>query len=120
VGWADTYGSYLAGQAINIEGLPDGEYCVAVTGDPSDIVRESNELNNEALTPVTLTGGSVTNSGDGCDLSPPPTEGGEAVIVSQAARGETGARCKKATKKKRKTKNRTKRGGKRTRKCRPS
>jgi hypothetical protein len=71
VGWGDTYGSSLAGQTIDVTGLPDGDYCLAVTGDPSDILRESDEQDNEAVTPIFLSEASVRASAADCRLGAP-------------------------------------------------
>jgi hypothetical protein len=59
-GWGDTYPSDLPDQAIDITGLPDGEYTVDVHADVHDYVKESDEGNNEATIKVTVTGDKVT------------------------------------------------------------
>lgn len=46
VGWADTYGSSLPGQALDVTGLPKGRYCLVSTADPSDRLLETDEDNN--------------------------------------------------------------------------
>ncbi len=66
VGWADIYDSSLAGQEIDITGLPDGDYCLAVEADPSNLIVESDELNNESLRAIRISGGSVFDSSVGC------------------------------------------------------
>lgn len=48
VGWIDIYSSGLAGQAIEITGLEDGEYWLESQVDPRDAVIESDEDNNIA------------------------------------------------------------------------
>jgi hypothetical protein len=60
VGWADTYPSSLPDQAIDITGLPDGEYVVKVTADWQGFWRETNESNNSASTRIRITGNTVT------------------------------------------------------------
>jgi hypothetical protein len=71
VGWHDVYASYLPGQAIDIQGLPDGNYCLAIKVDPSNLLVESNELNNETRRGITIAGSSVDSSG-GCVPSAAP------------------------------------------------
>lgn len=46
VGWADTYGSTLPGQALDVTGLPRGRYCLVSTADPSNRLLETEEGNN--------------------------------------------------------------------------
>jgi hypothetical protein len=60
VGWADTYGAHLDGQHIAITGLAAGVYCLVSTADPSDVLVESDESNNETGIQVTLSANSVT------------------------------------------------------------
>lgn len=75
VGWGDTYGPHLAGQAIDLTGNPDGLYELTVAFDPANQLLETNDTDNTAcvllqisvtnLTVQTLgacgiTGGSVT------------------------------------------------------------
>jgi hypothetical protein len=106
VGWSDTYDSSLAGQEIDIQGVPDGYYCLAVTGDPSDILRESDESNNEATTLVRLEGSSATGAGPDCSAIPtptPPTPPSNFVaptVANQPAPSAGVKRCKKARKSK--------------------
>jgi hypothetical protein len=59
-GWGDTYPSDLPDQALDITGLPDGEYTVDVHADVHDYVKESDEGNNEASIKVTIKGDHVT------------------------------------------------------------
>jgi hypothetical protein len=94
VGWGDTYGSSLAGQTIDISGLPDGDYCLAVTGDPSDIIRESDELDNEAVTPIFLSGTSVRGSAADCRLGAPHAD----TVTASGHVHTTVVRCKAARK----------------------
>jgi hypothetical protein len=46
VGWADTYGSSLKGQALDVTGLPKGRYCLISVADPSNRLLETDETNN--------------------------------------------------------------------------
>jgi hypothetical protein len=59
-GWGDSYFSNLPDQAIDITGLPDGEYTVRVQADVAGAVKESNEDNNTALVKLKITGNTVT------------------------------------------------------------
>ena len=69
VGWADTYGSYLDGQWLDITGIPPGSYQLRVIINPYNVVgkkypgynaaaaaatRESDYGNNTATVPVTI------------------------------------------------------------------
>ena len=105
VGWSDTYASSLPGQAIDIRGVPDGEYCLAVTGDPSDILIESAESNNRAMRPIALSGNFVGTSDAPCDVQP-------AGSSDTRFRAKAVARCGKLKRKARKG------GQKKRRKCR--
>lgn len=46
VGWGDTYGYYLDGQAIDVTGLPDGEYRLEIVVDPKNRLSEVDETDN--------------------------------------------------------------------------
>jgi hypothetical protein len=59
VGWADTYGYNLAGQSIDITGLPNGDYALFIDADYKNRIQELNESNNTSCMLVRL---SVTNS----------------------------------------------------------
>jgi hypothetical protein len=59
-GWGDTYPVTLPDQAIDISGLPDGEYDVHVHADVHNFVRESNEKNNTTSMRITIKGDEVT------------------------------------------------------------
>lgn len=48
VGWADTYGSTLAGQSVDFTGNPSGDYCLTILVDPKGRVLESSENDNVA------------------------------------------------------------------------
>jgi hypothetical protein len=54
VGWADEYYYALPGQALNISGVKAGRYCLVSTGDPSNLLRESNNSNNRRKTRIVL------------------------------------------------------------------
>jgi hypothetical protein len=86
VGWADRYGSELAFQAIDVSGLPAGDYYLKVTADPNGDFLELSEPNNCNWTRVRIrTSGtllSVLGWGAGCALpgtaaspTPVPTSG---------------------------------------------
>lgn len=55
-GSGDTYYQYRSGQALNIEGLPNGVYYVSVRANPFGNIRETNTRNNVALRKVRLRG----------------------------------------------------------------
>lgn len=59
VGWADTYGYNLAGQSIDITGLPNGDYALSIEADYKNNILEINEGNNSSCMLVRL---NVTNS----------------------------------------------------------
>src|SRR5262245_12157607 len=46
VGWGDTYGSNLAGQSIDLTGLPDGDYKLIIEADPKKRLLEINNSDN--------------------------------------------------------------------------
>jgi Lysyl oxidase len=48
VGWGDTYGWHLAGQAIDLTGNPDGKYELSVIFDPENRIIETNDGDNTA------------------------------------------------------------------------
>ena len=54
VGWADEYYYGLPGQALDITGVKAGRYCLVSTGDPSNLLRESNNSNNRRRTRIEL------------------------------------------------------------------
>lgn len=45
-GWVDRYSWNQDGQHVDITGIEDGTYCLVLTIDPANRVRESNERNN--------------------------------------------------------------------------
>jgi hypothetical protein len=48
VGWGDTYGAHLPGQAIDLTGNPGGQYELTVAFDPANRIRETNDSDNAA------------------------------------------------------------------------
>ncbi len=58
VGWGDQYGYWLAGQDIDITGLPDGDYSLTIEVDPKKRLRESNDADNTSCVLLRI---SVTN-----------------------------------------------------------
>lgn len=59
VGWGDTYGYWLAGQAVDVTGLPDGDYILTIKVDPKDRIIETNDGDNISTVRLRLAGGSV-------------------------------------------------------------
>jgi hypothetical protein len=53
-GWGDEYGLYLPGQHVDVTGLRRGAYCLFSVADPSNTIREADELNNVAATGIVL------------------------------------------------------------------
>lgn len=60
VGWGDRYHAALSGQSINITGLPDGQYTLRSTADPTNKIRETRDDNNAGSVTFQLTGDTVT------------------------------------------------------------
>jgi len=56
VGWGDTYEQFLAGQAFDITGLPNGTYFVQVIANPEHLLRETRYGNDTSLRKIILTG----------------------------------------------------------------
>ena len=78
IGWGDTYGAHLAGQAIDLTGLADGLYELTVQFDPDNRIRETNDNDNTAcsLLDIAIAAGTVqtlgacgTTSGSGVTIS---------------------------------------------------
>ena len=46
VGWGDTYGQYLPGQAFDITDMPNGRYVIRVEVNPDGLLTESSMANN--------------------------------------------------------------------------
>jgi hypothetical protein len=96
VGWADTYGSHLPGQEIDLTGLPDGDYTLTVVADPQGRLSEITTSDNTSCVLLNITGiestPSVTVLNDsGCDAggggSPP---GGVSVSGLSPQQGAIG------------------------------
>jgi hypothetical protein len=60
VGWGDKYGYHLAGQEIDVTGLPDGVYALRITVDPQNRLAETSDADNVSSVDVRLAGGTVT------------------------------------------------------------
>lgn len=58
VGWGDTYGPHLAGQAIDLTGNSDGLYELTVAFDPAGQLLETNDTDNTACVLIQI---GVTN-----------------------------------------------------------
>jgi hypothetical protein len=56
VGWADTQGSGLASQSLDITLVPNGTYWLEAEADPRNNLAESNETNNVTRVGITLSG----------------------------------------------------------------
>jgi hypothetical protein len=61
-GCADTYGSTLGCQYLDVTGVPAGNYTLRVSMDPFGRVPELNENNNVATVPVTISRGTATTT----------------------------------------------------------
>jgi Lysyl oxidase len=55
VGWGDTYGSHLAGQSIDLTGLPDGDYKLIIEADPKKRLLEINDSDNTSCVLLRIT-----------------------------------------------------------------
>ena len=60
VGWGDTYGYNLAGQEIDITGLPDGDYRLTIELDPKNKLVEADDADNISSVDIRLAGGTVS------------------------------------------------------------
>jgi hypothetical protein len=54
VGWGDTYGRNLAGQGVDVTGLPDGDYRLVIDIDPKSRIIETNDGDNRSCTLLRL------------------------------------------------------------------
>ena len=79
VGWADSYGWQLAGQAIDLTGNPDGLYELTVDIDPRNHLVESDDTDNTAcvLLQIGVAARTVQTIG-GCGIVP----GGRVTVES--------------------------------------
>jgi hypothetical protein len=66
VGWADIYDASLAGQALDIRGLPDRRYCLAQVADPGRRLSEADESNNVTSTLLRIEGRTVVDLHRSC------------------------------------------------------
>jgi hypothetical protein len=64
VGWYDLYGMALPGQELDITGLPTGPYCLSITLDATDRLRETKELDNGRRTRIYMRGKRIDVSAD--------------------------------------------------------
>lgn len=90
VGWADTYGSTLAGQSVDFTGNPSGDYCLTIQIDPKGRLLEANEDDNiaSALLRVDVERSTVTVlSSTGCT----PVGGDVVVTGLSPTTGTTGS-----------------------------
>jgi hypothetical protein len=84
VGWGDTYGSHLAGQAIDVTGLADGRYDLTISVDPQRRLAETDETDNVSCVVLDLgvsTSTVTVVEGASCGVPPPPA----AVTVTSIA-----------------------------------
>lgn len=65
VGWGDSYGYTLAGQYLDITGLPDGDYILTIQVDPKGHFSESDASDNTSTVSIRITGNSVDVIGGG-------------------------------------------------------
>ena len=87
VGWGDTYHSHLAGQEIDLTGLPDGDYTLTVKVDPLGRMTEQTTADNTSCIKLRLTGIATSPSvtilnATSCGTSPP--SGGTVTVTSIA------------------------------------
>jgi hypothetical protein len=54
IGWADEYYYGVPGQELDVTGVKGGRYCLVSTGDPDDLLRESDNSNNARKTKIEL------------------------------------------------------------------
>ncbi len=60
VGWGDKYGYRLAGQELDVTGLPDGIYVLRIVIDPNGRLLETNDADNQSAVRLQLASGTVT------------------------------------------------------------
>jgi hypothetical protein len=61
VGWTDEYNWFLPGQYVEVSGVPDGDYILDTTVDPTARLVEESKSNNCAAVRVRLTGVGTSN-----------------------------------------------------------
>ncbi len=64
VGWGDKYGYQLAGQEIDVTGLPDGDYNLTIEINPKKHLVEQDYTDNVSTVLIRLAGGTVSVVGD--------------------------------------------------------
>lgn len=89
VGWGDTYHSHLAGQEIDLTGLPDGDYTLTVKADPLGRMAESSTADNTSCVKLRITGIATSPSvsvldATGCGAGGSPPGGGTVTVTSIA------------------------------------
>ncbi len=67
VGAGDTYGTGTPGQAIDVTGVPNGDYLLKIEANPAGVLRETTRDDDVALRPVVLGG----RPGDRTVAAPP-------------------------------------------------
>ena len=67
VGWGDTYRYYLAGQAIDVTDLADGDYQLTIEVDPKNRLLEKNDADNTSTIRlhISVSDGTVEELSDG-------------------------------------------------------
>jgi hypothetical protein len=66
IGWTDVYPAWLPSQWINVTDVQPGRYCLAVTVDPSNRLRESNDSNNTAYRLIRIARSKVVDIAPTC------------------------------------------------------
>lgn len=94
VGWGDTYGRNLAGQAFDFTGNPSGDYKLIIEVDPKNRLLETNDGDNIAcaLLRINVTNSTVQVLGTGCDtvvssIQPNTAHPGSVVAVTITGSG---------------------------------
>jgi hypothetical protein len=87
VGWGDTYHSQLAGQEIDLTGLPDGDYTLTVKADPLGRMTEITTADNSSCIKLRITGIATSPSvtvldATGCSGGGSPPPGGGSVTLT--------------------------------------
>lgn len=87
VGWADTYHAHLAGQEIDMTGLPDGDYTLTIVADPNARLHESTTADNTSCIKLRITGIATSPSvtvlnATGCGAGGSPPGGGTVTLNS--------------------------------------
>jgi hypothetical protein len=69
VGWSDVYTWDLAGQDVDVTGLPTGYYCLISTANPKHRLYETNLADNTGRTRLQLTASGATPQSGACTSS---------------------------------------------------